>query len=76
MKKYGLTFKKSSFGTWVNVIRYYSARTRKLINKKTEYDEKNNDHRTLANLFKVNNLNFLISISQVEVLKFLKMQML
>ena len=72
MKKYGLTFKKSSFGTWVNVIRYYGARTRKLINKKVEYDENNNDHKTLANLFKVNSLNFLISISQVEVLQILE----
>ena len=38
MKKFGLTFNKSSFGTWINVIRYYSKQTRLLINKKTEFD--------------------------------------
>ena len=72
MKKYGLTFKRSSFGTWTNVIRYYGAKTRKLINKKYEYDEKNNDHKILTNLFKVNSLNFPISISQVDILNILE----
>ena len=72
MKKHGLTFKRSSFGTWTNVIRYYGAKTRKLINKKYEYDEKINDHKILTNLFKVNSLNFPISISQLEILNILE----
>ena len=72
MKKYGLTFNKSSFGTWINVIRYYSKQTRLLINKKNEFDENNNSHKILENLFNINSLNFPSSISQIELVKLLE----
>ena len=72
MKKFGLTFNKSSFGTWINVIRYYSKQTRLLINKKTEFDENNNSHKTLENLFNINSLNFPSTISQIDLVQLLE----
>ena len=72
MAKYGLTFDKSSFGTWINVIRYYSKQTRLLINKKTEFDENNNSHKTLENLFNSSSLNFPSVISKIDLVKLLE----
>jgi len=72
MKKNRLSFNKSTFGTWINVIRYYSKQTRILL-KENEKNKKFSDAREkLVDYFKDSSLVLPNSISEIELTRLLE----
>ncbi len=72
MKKNNLSFHKSTFGTWINVIRYYSKQTRMLIKENNRNIKFSDARDKLVDYFKDSSLVLPSSISQIELTQLLE----